>query len=552
MTLDGFLTALTLIAGLFALVPAVQRLRATLSAPLQIIVALAAVLTILWLELYEPALACPAWLGRSCGWLEWDGDQGSVARKDAFLVALLWGGIAYSVHRFSRVRAGSVPALARLAARLIDENRLGEALALLEPHVDLFVKVSRRRGRWQRIYDRLSTFGQPDPWALQDAAGQPWDRNWPRWAAAAVRWLHALIPDVVRTKAAAAVRYVSILIPAQARAEAASADMFRLIHHSPQLLGYLAEQRPYLALPFLRAESYGHGDFSDAFLELLIAHPGSALYQELEQNQNLEGPVGYALPDRNRLLHFLFADANFAAKLAVWQPVGNYLERLFDGAEVPGYIDRLNGSATWYEREWWRDPGYVGLFYFDVMVTSALRQGVPNNMWLMYAPHFAERIARVYDSSGPDVDRNAEFPTRGARLLYELASYMTRWIAVQPELPAGSPHKTLPANRNQLGNNIPFWAATSLGRSFAKILSCPNVDETVVETLHYVIARTIRDLPSDGPEVRLRQWLIEEIVHGGGGAVPADYNEHLTVLFVNTDHVLRAELEDYAAALDAG
>ncbi|SLJ91099.1 hypothetical protein [Novosphingobium mathurense] len=532
MTLDGFLTALTLLVGLFALVPAVQRLRATLAAPVQGTLAMVAVLAILWLELREPALTCPSWLGGMCAWLELDGDKASIARKDAFLVVLAWALAAFAIHRFSRVRAGSVPALARLAARLIDEGRMGEALALLEPHVELFVSVSRRRGRWQRLHDQVQSFGQPDPWNFDDPPRRAMGLNWPGWASAMVRRFSALIP-------------------AQAEAEAAAIDTFRLVHHSPQLLAYMADQRPYLALPFLSAETYSRGEFSDAFLERLIASPGSALYQELEQNQNLEHPIGYALPERNRLLHFLFSDSRFAVRLGVWQPVGNYLERLLDGAETPGYIDRLNGSAKWYEREWWRDPAYVGFFFFDVMVTSALRQGVANHMWLFYFPHFAERIARVYDSSGPDIDRHAEFPTRAARLLYELVSYMTGWIKALPDLPDGSPHRTLPANRNQTGTNIPFSAATALGRTLAAILRSPRVDEEVTQTLHDVVMRMIQELPREGDLARLRQWVIEEVVHGGGGRIPQDYNAHLTVLFTNTDHVVRADIEDYAAALNA-
>ena len=114
---------------------------------------------------------------------------------------------------------------------------------------------------------------------------------------------------------------------------------------SPQILSFLAEQRPYLALPFIGAETYSRGEFLDAFLAHLIAHPGSALYQELEQNQNLDYPIGYHLPPSNRLLHFLFSDADFARKLGVWSPVGDYLQRLLDGMERPGYVAWLNGSA---------------------------------------------------------------------------------------------------------------------------------------------------------------------------------------------------------------
>lgn len=532
MTLDGFLSALTLIIAIIALVPAVQWLRATLSWPLQGLLAATATVTILWLELYEPALTCAPRLGALCEWIELSGDRGTVARKDAFLVALAWGATALLIHRFSRIHVSSVPALARLTARLVDENRTGEALMLLAPHIDLFARAARRKGRWQRLHDRFATFGRRDPLTLPPPDQARWDEE---------------LPEQLQ----AVVRPASVLIPAQTKAERAAVDTFRLLYHSPQILSYVAEQRPDLALPLLRTDIYGFGDFSDAFLERLIAQPGSALYRELEQNQNLTHPIGYALPSGNRLLCLLFADAEVAVKLGAWQPIGNYLERLLDGAEQPGYIDRLNGTATWYENEWWRDPAFVGIFYFDVMISSALQQGVKNHMWLFYFTHFADRIARVYDSAGPGVDRNDEFPTRGARLLYELVSYMTKWIRVLPELPDNSPHKAIPANPDQTGMNIPFSAASALGRTFAAICRAGRVDEEVIETLHSVIARTIRELPRHGPYAGLRQHLIAQMVQGGGGRRPRDYLNRLAVLLMNTDHVIRADVDDYQAAIDA-
>lgn len=532
MTLDGFLGAIALCAALFALVPGVQRLRASLALSMQISVAAAALILILWLEFYEPMLLCAVHWAALCSVLTIPGDSGAVARKGAFMVTLSWGAIAFALHRFSRVRIASVPALSKLAIRLIDEQRLGEALSLLKPHINLFVDASQRRGHWQRLHDRLATFGQPNPFELIADDKPALGVGWPEW-----------ISSLIRLGANA--------IPAQRRAEAAALNTLQLVHFSPQVVTYLAEQRPDLAPPYLRARIYSRSEFSDAFLEQLIARPGSVLYHEIERNQNLIHPIGYAIPDRNRLLHTLFSNSSFAVEIAAWKPVGDYLERLLDGAEKPGHIAWLNGSAKWYEREWWRDPAFVALFYFDIMISSAIAQGVQNHMWLFYFPHFADRLARAYDSSSVDIDRNAEFPTRSARLLYEIVSYLAKWIRVFPDLPDGSPHKTLPANRNQTGTNIPFSAATALGRTFASAVRAGRIDQGVIETLHEIIARTIRDLPSDGPIAGLRQWVIAELVSCGGGTLPHDYLDTLSVLLTNTDHILRFDLDDYGAAINA-
>lgn len=532
MTLDGFITALSLALAMFALVPSVQRLRARSSPGPQGMLAFVAVTFILWLELWEPALVCPSWLGRGCGWLVLPGDTGSIARKDAFATVCLWVVGALLLYRFNRASAAAVPALGRLATRLVDEGRLGEALALLEPHVALFDATSRRRARWQRWHDWLATFGQPDSRLLLEAPGTTPSKR-------------SLLPAVDGF-----VRFWANLLPAQTKPERVATDTLRMFLHSPQVLDFVSEQRPYQALPLLSVRTYGCGDFADAYLSRLIARPGSALYQELEQNQNIEWPVGYALPDRNRLLHFLFSDSNVAVELGVWKPIGDYLQRLFDGVEAPGYIDRLNGTARWYESEWWSDPGYVGVAYFDVMVTSALRQDVANHMWLYYFPNFAERLARLFDANGADVDRNVEFPTRGARLLYELVDKQAGWIKAFVDLPAGSPHTIVPANLRQVGMSIPFSAAEALGRTLLLILRTGQVDGRVEESLHDIVVRLIRDLPRDGAGGRLRAFVIQQVVRSGGNDAPR-HVIRLAAMLTESDHILQAEVEDYRVALDA-
>jgi hypothetical protein len=536
MTLDGFLTALTLVVALFALVPSVQRMRARSSAPAQLLIGAVAFLGVLWLELYEPSLTCPWQLGAACDWLALDGDNGGVARKGAFLVVLLWAGLAFAVHRFRRVGAGSVPKLSSLASSLVDEGRLGEALTLIAPHVDLFVAVSRRQGRWQQAHDYLATFGHPLPrvfdMGLNPRADSYPGKRWPQWARGAVRMLSAVVPK-------------------QADAETAALDTFRLIHRSPQILSFLAEQRPYLALPFIGAETYSRGEFFDIFLTHLIAHPGSVLYQELEQNQNLDYPIGYYLPPSNRLLHFLFFDAEIALNLGAWSPVGDYLERLLDGMERAGYVLWLNDSAKWFEREWWRDPTFVGIFYFDVMVTSAIRQNIADHMWLFYFPHFAERLARLYDSSNETVDRTAEFPTRAARLLYEIVDRLNRWVASFTELPAGSPHREFPDCKDHTGKNIPLSASRALGSTLFRILLAEQIDVQFMQTVHDTTVRMIRNLPLEGASAALRPWVIKDIVDGGDAHLNSAYRQRLRALFENTDYVLRFEVKDYAVAIGA-
>ena len=185
------------------------------------------------------------------------------------------------------------------------------------------------------------------------------------------------------------------------------------------------------------------------------------------------------------------------------------------------------------------------------MVTSAIRQNVADHMWLFYFPNFAERLARLYDSSDESVDRTAEFPTRAARLLYEIVDRLHKWVACFTELPADSPHRIFPERRDRAGKNIPLSASKALGSTLYTVLMAEQLDEQFAQTLHDITVRMIRNLPAEGDCAALRPWVINDIVSGGGARPNPAYRERLRVLFADTDYVLRFEVEDYAAAIDA-
>ncbi|AUX79286.1 hypothetical protein [Sinorhizobium fredii] len=85
-----------------------------------------------------------------------------------------------------------------------------------------------------------------------------------------------------------------------------------MLLRSEEFRKFLVTMRPD-ALPDLMAIKLRlRFDFSDKVLRDLIADSGSRLYQEIERNQNLADKGGYAVPEANVLLWFLFGDAKVA------------------------------------------------------------------------------------------------------------------------------------------------------------------------------------------------------------------------------------------------
>ncbi|WP_010335511.1 hypothetical protein [Sphingobium yanoikuyae] len=537
MTLDGFLAVLALAAAIYAVLSPVQRLRVSLSWLPQAIIAVPALLAILEYELFDlQPPGCPTILGDTCRYLALGAADPGPARKFAFIIAFFWLVAAVFVHRVAGPSLSSLPRFTQIAMALIDEEQYGDALKLIEPQIGLIARASRRRCWRQRLHDWLEMFGPTPPNSFARFTRRPEDRrfcgeSWPDWAARLVRAL-------------------AHLIPSNGRGEHAASDLLQLLMNSPPLLTYIAMRRPYFALSLFREEIFGGPDFFERYLGVLVRTPGSAFYQELATNDGMDGMVGYQLPERNRLLHFLFADARVAERLSAWKPVGDYLERLLDDEERPDYWAWLNDDASWFEREQLSDPTFMGMFFFDVMVTAAARQGVKYHMWLYYFPHIADRLERGYDSGGEGIDQDAEFPTRSARLLYELVQDMTSWVEMFARLPEGSPHREFPARFDSPGT-IPHAAALALGRVLATVVGSTRIDQGVIQTLHDVTIRTIRDFHEDGAELsRMRRYLIDALLRGDNRPNVAHLVE-LTRVLANTDYFLRDEVSDYGEALQA-
>lgn len=535
MTLDGFLTVLALLAAVYAVLSPVQRMRAALSWRAQVLLAVPACALILGLELFGwSAPPCLVDSDAVCRSLTLGSDDPGPARKFAFVVALAWLVAAVAVHRSTRPSLGNLPAFADLATALIDDEQYGDALKLLEPHIALLARASRGQTPRQRLRTWLVEFGPPEPGSFEAFSRSPHDRvfrgeRWPRWAAAPVRAL-------------------AVLVPRDRRARRSATDLMQLLLTSPRVLDYVVERRPHFAASLVATPVMNDTEFLSRFLTRMIADPSSALYHELATNDASEGLIGYRLEARNRLLHFLFANARIAERLSVWKPVGDYVNRLIEGHEGPDYPTWLNGPADEFQTERMRDPVWMALFFFDLMVTSAARQDVGYHMWLPYLPLFARRLEANYESV--DVDGSAEFPNRGARLLYEIMTLLSAWTKLHSRLPEGSRTRDLP-DRFEYGE-IPAASALALVDVLHLAVTSTRIDPEVVQTLHTVALRTVRAFSADADaDPPIRTWLIEAILRGDHGRGDRFYRMRLADLFDSEDSFYRYEMKDYEAALAA-
>lgn len=79
-----------------------------------------------------------------------------------------------------------------------------------------------------------------------------------------------------------------------------------------------------------------------------------------------------------------------------------------------------------------RDPVFIGIRFFDVMVREAFDQEVDWHVWLSYYESFTREICRNYEITEYS-DPDAEWPNDYSRLLYEMVSNMRNWIEMLEE-----------------------------------------------------------------------------------------------------------------------
>lgn len=541
MTLDGFLTFLTLAVAIYALLPPVAKIRARLGAWVQIPVAISALALVLYLELFKwLGQPCPTALGRTCNWLVFPEDGSITPPQAAFLVVLIWLMIAWAIHNLSRPGAAALPSISRVLDNLVYEKSFAEALKLVEPSLPLIGRAAKRELRLQSIHDRLAVLRGNDLQLALRLANFDWkivmknaDRN------QAVKFKRRIVG------------YLSWFVPAQRRAENAAVDIARVLFRSPELRTFVAQMRPYFAIPLLQLDLYGKQEFSDAYFTALISDTSSVLYMEMEQNQNLTSQSGYYYPEQNRLLHFLFSNPETARNLSVWKPIGEHLLRLLRTDESSEFISYLNRRADDFDAERWDNPIYAGIFFFDLMVRAAAYKGIQWHMWLYYFPLYVERLVEIYDTSNPSVDSTDEFPTRSARLIYEALNTLGNWIGLVSDLPDGAHHRRIQPGAHGDNGNIPVSAAMALGSCMATIAMSDRIGDTLAGYMHEVILRDIQGLGRNGDEARLRAFLIRSILRGGQHHVDANYGQRLAMLWAMVDHVIRHELDDYVKAFQS-
>ncbi|MGB7323801.1 MAG: hypothetical protein WBD31_02945, partial [Rubripirellula sp.] len=437
MSLDGFLTFIGLMIATYAILSPISRLRLRLNMYRQLLLGTVAVTFVGFLEFFfELKSIAPnslSWVFKYFGFQE--NSVGFSNQEAAFLIVVAWLVLALLLHANAKPRAISLTNLKALSERLHDEGRHLELVELVSPYLETIKFAVEKKLLGQRfhhwILDTHQKATNPFLFALNEDKSP--------------------LPQYVARR----IKPLASLIPARRKAHHAASEIEDLLLQSEGVRQLLVRLKPAFAIELMDRVGWKHDEFRTRFFRDAINDKASHFYNELKATQNCARPFGFVIDPKSVFLTRFFGDAKVGARYGIWKPVGDEIARLIR-ADLE-YAELLNGPCP-DEEDLWSDPTYNTIHFFDIMVTSAARQDVPDHMWLMYMSVIVRELEAIHDVKDDRVDLAAEFPTLGNRLIYEATRCLRKWIRLVGDLPSDSSH--LRANNLQGvdGPSIPYWA----------------------------------------------------------------------------------------------
>lgn len=533
MSLDGFLTFLTLITAIYALSNSSTRIKINTHWKIYTIISIFLFIVVLYFEFFSIfGQKCPVIISKICKYITFTKNSEFKPEDAAFIVVIFGMIFTLLIQKILKKHVGSITSVKKLTDTLIYEKKYDDLIQTISPILSKIKTISNENRLLDRIHRKLNP-KQTGP------IGYILNREKNQKSA-----LSSFIYELIAKK-------ISYFLPTHSKSTEIANDIIGSIFRSEQFCNYIAQNDPYFGLEILKINKYGVHNFSKNYFTSLISNSNSILYQEIQNNQNLSYSSGYDIPEHNRVLSYLFHDANNAKNLSVWGPIGEYLLKNIKNDPRGSYISYLNDKSEFFdEEECWTDPTYIGMHFFDIMVRSAAFQDIKWHMWLYYYPYIVENLCLTFDISKSGANEQDEFPSRSARLIYEAISHLGDWVKIIKYLPPGSPHREISSLTQPDNGNIPVSAATALGSCLCSIVRCESINDQFSRYMHKCIMHDISELRTDTkPESDLRKYLINSIIKGGQRQGDAVYRKKIRQYFYETDHVLCSDLEDYETQL---
>lgn len=521
---SSLLTILGVIAAVWAIIPANNRLRFRLSVTWFDWLIVIAVFLIAHYLVFEIALRAVG-LYYSFGPWKWGLDKGSAV----YLLLLALGIYLLGRARAPKLAKQNIGTFGKLVDNLLLTKRYDELVSLVKPQLSQLLKLSQHRPLLARF---AATFAPKPVFDIQILLqGEPVRDD--------MKWWYRL-----RSKLS---QFEAILLKRDHSRRQAS-EILQSISSYPPLVAYLAVAQPDFCLMLLQRPEVVREDFIELFIDALLADHTSRIYVELRDNQNLKGRHRLVLPDTNRILCFFFKDVSVAAKLGLYRAIGESVCRTLD--EDPHLAEVYNRSLGYYnEVGKYRCPVNAGIKLFEIMVHEGIHQGQQDHLWLFYFTHFTTKILEQMREVTPD-DENHEWPTPFYYLLYEIVSIASNWVEDCVEIKTQDIPEFI---REQQGFDLFYiskQATIALGSIVQDIVQSSKIADGFKDYVLEIVLRRYKHIKHDPQTALVATDLVTSLTVGADFPTNMEYRYALKAVFDRLDHVLRGEVPKFASAIE--
>lgn len=525
MNLDSLITVAGLFVAVYAILPRVRRLEISLRfGKLGWMILLVSVVSILYLQFYQTFRS----LGLTPGlnFFRW-----SITTSNAsFLILLLMSFALYVNNKAKGLSRNNVTKFRDFVFELSRDKKYFELFSLIERNISQVEKIYN--GDYMLSNLREYCKNNSNDYSMSLALiGDSKTQNTPK-------------KSCFKQKAAEtrkkAFKVLVAILPSYDKEKYVAQEIVHEVLLNRNTVKAITEIRPYFALQILSKNFFENNEFIDTYLRYLAEDTKSVLYHEIRNNQNLSQHRQYDLPERNRLLNYLFEDCKIAEKYGPYKPLGEFVICCLDNLYSNNSPDPYNQPmGDFHEVGQWESELIVGIRFFDIMLISALYQNIKWHMWLYYFPVFVERILRNLNRNKRLVNSSDEWPTRYHYALYEIISCLCKWFSSVEDIPLGQENVVLKNTLVEHENgNIPKSSMLALGKITKQILTSDSVSGDFKQYIMDIIYHQYFTLRAVGTTKAYAEALMNALRCGGPQMIdaPIEYTQKLLDTFNCFDH----------------
>lgn len=328
-------------------------------------------------------------------------------------------------------------------------------------------------------------------------------------------------------------RLVKFLLPDLKLRSDIVTDFFDRLCIRVEYSRFVAMNNPYFGIKLLNIKTINSHVFANAYFTELMEYKQSSIYYELFNTQNRHG-IAYVISPKSELLHWLFLKSKNAEKIGVWDPIGEFVLNRLNALLKCESDDYLELPDNFSSSGKWDSELYIGIQFFDVMISSALDQGIRWHMWLYYYCHFWERIDRNLKKLSQDVTTGCEWRSSYHYLLYCIISNLCGYIEAIIDLPLEHANVILEDDTAKQDNgNIVTSSMICVSRIVRSVLKSENLSE--YDKSYYVesVLETLFRIEQSAPHKRHFEFF-KATLRKGGSYIRNDDTDYRQLL---SDHV---------------